>query len=109
MEQSMRDIEAMIAWAKENGDKDYIEAANSMKAAYEKTVSENPDGYWLGYHGKCNYQVFCRDARETVRHMKDRKWRVLKAEIDDGAKTWANSYYNGVENSGVLRYLYATM
>ena len=74
----------------------------------KKMLAEHPDGYWCGYEGKSNYDLFCQRARNTMRDMKDMKWRVLKAEISDDAESWGG-YTNGVENNGVLRYLYATM
>lgn len=92
-------------------DSEHIEAADMLLSIAKRNLDEHPDGYWLGYQGKLNYKVFCWEAKQTMRNLKDRhmKWRVLKAELPDDAKTWVKRYTNGVENDGVLRYLYATM
>ena len=76
--------------------------------AYEKRMQDNPAGYWCGYVGKSNYTDFCYDAKQTMRHFKEGQFRVVRAEIEDGAKYWLG-YVNPVENAGVLRYLYATL
>lgn len=71
-------------------------------------VAENPDGMWVGWEGKTIYQQFCYVAREALRRAdKGDKFRVVKAEIQDDAKTWVG-YKNGQENAGVMRYLRAT-
>ena len=108
MKQSEDDVKAMGAYFEKNGDVEEAENCKRVLAAVEKKHSENPDGYWLGYQGKTNYKAFCYESKQTMRELKGRKFRVLKAEIEDDANTWTH-YVNGVENEGVLRYLYATL
>lgn len=90
---------------------EHVETAREMLAAQKKRLAENPEGYWFAYQGRTNYNVFCNDSRQTMRNLKERKmkWRVLKAEISETAKYWPGQYVNGIENDGVMRYLYATM
>lgn len=106
MKKSEQDVKDMIAFYE--GDDEAVKTCKELLANVEKKHRENPNGYWLGYQGKTNYKVFCDESRGTMRNLKDRKFRVLKAEIADDADTWSG-YVNGVENDGVLRYLYATL
>lgn len=108
MKKSEDDVMDMIAFYEEKGEPDFVKTCKELLEQVQKKHSENPDGYWLGYQGKTNYKVFCRESQQTMRNLKGRKFRVLKAEIEDDAQVWSG-YVNGVENEGVLRYLYATM
>lgn len=108
MKQSEDDVKAMVAFYEEKGDQESVETCRKLLESVQKKHSENPDGYWLGYQGKTNYKAFCYESKQTMRNLKGRKFRVLKAEIEDSADTWSG-YVNGVENEGVLRYLYATL
>ena len=112
MQKSLQDDKDLLEWAKEHGDEEQIETAKKMIAAYEKKMAEHPEGYWLGYVGRIKYGEFCWDAKDTLRWGKkdDMKFRVLKADIINPDKgRWPGNYENGVENPGVLRYLYATL
>lgn len=107
MIESVKEAEEML----KNVAPEHVETAREMLAAQKKSLAENPEGYWLAYQGRTNYNVFCNDSRQTMRNLKERKmkWRVLKAEISETAKYWPGQYVNGIENDGVMRYLYATM
>lgn len=112
MQETLKQNEQMLEWAKETRSPEDVKMAKQMLDAYKKTIAENPDGYWLGYEGKIDYKTFCRMAQETLRWGKENgmRFRVLKADLrDEKAKSWMNNYENGVENAGVLRYLYATL
>lgn len=112
MQESLEMNKALLRNAEEKQDAEAIKVAKEMVAAYERTIAKNPDGYWLGYQGKSDYGTFCRMAKETLRnpYMKDMKFRVIKADLrDPKAKYWLGNYENGIENAGVLRYLYATL
>jgi len=108
MKKSEDDVMDMIAFYEEKGEPDSVKTCRELLEQVQKKHRENPDGYWLGYQGKINYKAFCDESRGTMKNLKHRKFRVLKAEIEDDADTWSN-YVNGVENDGVLRYLYATL
>lgn len=109
LEECLEEAKAMKAKLPENSE--HIETANELIRIHENSIEKYPNGYWLGYQGKINYNDFCYEAKRTMKNLKDRKmkWRVLKAEIPEDAKYWVNQYVNGIENDGVLRYLYATM
>ena len=110
MAKTMGDLNELLnIWTAE-GNAEYIETMQKVIKANEEKHAANPDGYWSGWQGKTNYRQFCDFALESIRLSKRNKdgakFRVVKAEIDDDATTW-NGYRNGIENPGVLRYLYA--
>lgn len=107
MNRSLKEIEAMRDMLRERGEDSAV--AEEWVERRKRSIAKHPEGYWLGYQGKLNYRDFCYEARMTMQNMDCKmKWRVLKAQIPEDAKTWPNQYVNGVENAGVLRYLYAT-
>ena len=80
------------------------EAFWSFLISYEKTVAENPDGYWLGFEGKSVYKAFCQVAINEIRRVPNGVFRVIEGEIADDAHYWPG--YKLVKvNDGVLRYL----
>ena len=108
MERTLADNKALLAKAESENNANHIECAKVLVASAEKRIAESPEGYWLGYQGKSNYKTFCYYAQQTMRHLRDMKFRVVTAEIPDDAETWWG-YENPVENDGVRRYLYATL
>ena len=110
MEQSIREMEEMLADCKANRP-EAVDTAEQLLAYNKKDLESNPDGRWLGYQGKSIYSQFCECAKETMRYFcgknRNEKFRVVKAEIADDAKDWAG-YKNPVENDRVMAYLWAT-
>ena len=71
-------------------------------------MDENPNGHWYGFEGKTNYKQFCDVAKAAIRRNYGATFRVVEGEIEDDAKYWSG--YKIVKvNSGVLRYLMATL
>lgn len=99
-------LKAMVK-ANENSPEN-LKVATELYEAYEKRLNANPDGYWLGYQGKSNYRDFCYCAKQILRNLKGKTFRVVEAEIEDSAKYWLG-YKITKENAGVLRYLMATL
>lgn len=89
-------------------DAERVKTCDEVISCYEKRMTANPDGYWLGYEGKIVYRDFCYCAKRTMRNLAGSTFRVVEAEIASDAKTWLG-YKVVKENAGVLRYLYATM
>lgn len=71
---------------------------------HKNTISNNPNGMWYGFEGKVPYNQFIDVASDALIRNPDKKFRVVKAEIEDNAEYWLN-YKNPVENPGVLRYI----
>lgn len=112
MQENLQQNRELLETLKEKNDADGIKMAQVLVETWERRIKETPEGFWCGYQGKSDYRTFCRMAQETLRnpYMKDMKYRVLKADLRDaGAKYWPGNYENGIENPGVLRYLYATL
>lgn len=107
MKKSYHDILDMLDDAVAKHNIEGIKAAEEMKSAYEKTLANNPDGRWTGFEGKTNYKEFCYCAKAALRRNPDKKFRVVKAEIEDTAKYWLG-YVNPEVNEGVYKYLMAT-
>ena len=87
-----------------------IDTCQEMIDIYQKKMDKNPEGYWLAYQGKTNYKQFCYCAHETLQNMRKQKmqWRVVEGAIEDKAQTWAG-YETIKENTGVMKYLWATL
>lgn len=75
-----------------------------IDADKEKLKDKSYEGEWVGYEGKVIRRQFIERSREHIRHDKGAKWRVLKAEIEDGVDFWS-AYKNGVEDLEGMRYL----
>ena len=78
--------------------------------SYVKKMEDHPEGYWLGSVGKSAYKDFCWEAKESLRYWKgkNKNFRVVEGEIKDTDKYWTN--YTPVKiNSGVMKYLFATL
>lgn len=110
MQETINDFEEMLEQGKE--DADFVAKTTHVIEVLKQELIDNPEGIWTGFVGRTNYKQFCWDAQDDLRfwRKKDKtmKFRVVKAEIQDNANTWLG-YVNPVENSGVLRYLYATL
>ena len=110
MQEIINDFEEMLEQRKE--DADFVTKTKSAIEFLKQELIYNPEGIWIGIVGSTNYKQFCWDAQEELRfwRKKDKtmKFRVVKAEIEDNSNTWLH-YVHPVENSGVLRYLYATL
>lgn len=85
-------------------------AMKEMTKIYKRSIEKHPEGYWLAYQGKTTYKQFCYDAKQTLRNMRKQKmsWRVVEGSISDEATTWTG-YKFVKENSGVMKYLWATL
>lgn len=110
MEKHVKEMEDLKLHIEETtDDADTIKTANKMLNDARQTLENNPNGHWTGWAGKLNYKEFCRQAKECINFDPTAKYRVLKAdEIDSNHQFWCGNYTNGIENEGVLRYLYAT-
>ena len=105
LDKQLNDCRAMIDLAQ---DEKCMEMLNSVIKSLEQDMRDYPDGKFVGIEGKIYYCDFTYCARECMRRNKDKKFRVVKAEIEDNAKYWM-CYKNPIINEGVLRYLYATL
>lgn len=109
--ESMIESLNQILEMKESADtEDGIKACNEVETVYRNQIARYPEGHWLGYQGKVIYSQFCECAKETLRNMRNQnmRWRVVEATIEDHAKYWTG-YKVVKENSGVLKYLLATL
>ena len=104
-----------IAEFKEYSQKtDDLEEKKAWEKAIKKLEEKPVEGYWLGYVGRSNYKHFCIDAKDFIRRHKNdlviSGIRVVKGQIHDNEKTWAKYKNNNfIVNTGVLKYLYATL
>lgn len=106
------DVENTIAqfnlafnFTKDETTREFITECINKQEAY--LVDPNFTGYWEGFSGKSIYTQFCQEARHHIKQHDNFKFRVVTAWINDDATSWLG-YKNPTENSGVLKYLYAT-
>lgn len=103
------EMKKMIEFAKSKDDctDEVISSLIDSTAKYAQRIIDNPDGIWIGLEGKVIYRQFCDVAKSAIHRNPEFKFRVVEAEIEDGAKYWVGYKMTKV-NDGVLRYLLAT-
>lgn len=110
MKKQIRDLETLKTDAVIMNKTEAVKTIDVMLQAAKENLEKMPEGHWTGWVGKSNYKTFCLQAQESLRLDPKARYRVLKANmIDTNNKYWCNNYENGIENVGVLKYLYATM
>lgn len=110
MKKQIEDLKALKADAVIKGETEVVKTIDVMLQTAKENLEKMSEGHWTGWVGKSNYKTFCLQAQESIRFDPKAHYRVLKANmIDTNNKYWHGNYENGVENAGVLRYLYATM
>ena len=107
---SYEDLNEMVESVKNNNEMTDEQIAQLEQAVdnYKKVMDENPNGHWYGFEGKTNYKQFCDVAKAAIRRNYGATFRVVEGEIEDDAKYWSGYKIIKV-NSGVLRYLMATI
>lgn len=79
MKNSIEELESMQLTSTIDGDS----VKELMIQTLNRQLENHPDGYWLAYWKKNNYNEFCRCSQYTIHDLPKRAWRVVDVKGDE--------------------------